>query len=132
MFDASASCLPLGEIAASARPLNGLLMSDTNLPWFQSDSFAEKGSLPAFSVQRTMPRRPSSIGALAANAMMALPSGAQWIARATLNFGSVLHETSVVPPWIWARHRSVSVPVLGIERIAITFLPVVGAHARSA
>src|SRR3954467_2329837 len=106
-------------------------MSLTNLPALQSFSSAENAGLPGLSVQRTIPMTFAS-DSLAPTAMIVLPSNAQWMARATVNFGSVLQLTGFsLLLWISIRQRSLSLLLSGSERIAITFLPVVGAHARS-
>ena len=100
-------------------------VSVSSLPLPQSFGSGENGFL---DFQRNMPNS-SGLLARTPKAMIDLPSGAQWIERPTLNFGSSM-QRGVRPSLVsWPRHRFVSSPSL--RAIAITFTSAVGAQAGS-
>src|SRR5215210_3662231 len=122
-LEASASLVPSGEKAASSTPSLPLDVSVTSLPEPQSFGSVENAF---FERQRKMPNSPSW---RTPNAMIVLPSGAQWIERPTENFGSAM-QRGVIPSLVTCpRHRSVSVPFLCAT--ASRFTSAVGAHAGS-
>src|SRR5690348_10279272 len=101
MFDASAICLPSGEIAASSTAWPGVSAGVTSLPVLQSLMFGENGFLVLHS---TMPCLTPVVG-VCPKANSVLPSFDQWIEWPTLRFGTCL-QTGASPDLVSAERHS--------------------------